>query len=53
MSPITLYEVGPSAYACPKDMYLVHLTCDCVKGAKKDFEDIVAKLFTNGESLKG
>ncbi|KAK3923718.1 Rab proteins geranylgeranyltransferase component A 2 [Frankliniella fusca] len=48
-NPITVIEVGPSTHACPKGLFLVHMTCKQSKTAKEDLQEIAENLLTLDE----
>ena len=43
-NPITVIEVGPSTQACPKGLFIVHMTCKQTNSAKDDLQDIASCL---------
>ena len=43
--PVTLFELSYISQACPKNLYVVHLTMPCKISAKKDLTPVVEKLF--------
>ncbi|XP_077983640.1 rab proteins geranylgeranyltransferase component A 2-like isoform X2 [Glandiceps talaboti] len=47
--PVKVIELNHAAYACPKGMYVVHMTCKGSKTAKEDLKYAVDLLFEPAE----
>lgn len=45
-NPVTVIEVGPSTHACPKGLFLVHMTCKQSKSAREDLLEIAEHILT-------
>ncbi|XP_050305481.1 rab proteins geranylgeranyltransferase component A 1 [Anthonomus grandis grandis] len=46
---VTVLELGSLTGTCPKDVYLVHMSCKQITKPKEDFAHVVACLFTEDE----